>query len=352
MNSSFPPRPITLGLFERRVAGDDSLMELARRRFHQADLGAEMHAETPGELDRLMKFRPSPKAPVVVHLPRNFNLMEEDARTRILDFASSFAGRVYGLVVHDRAEMVTRRESFLRVARELDSRLTQIDRCPILFLEYAVGLEPETFARLFESIAELARFSACVDIGHVGIWQARSAYSQMHPGEDICLLKLQNVKLPQVIADVEKAAASALPAVLNLVEALGRLGKPVHFHLHDCHPLSTLSSFGVSDHLSFLQEIPLGFEYRGKRSVPSMFGCAGLSQVVVSAIETAGPERVSFTLEIHPTGDRLPLGDAAPLFGHWRDKTNAEQMNHWLSVLEQNHNLLLTLWAQYFTRSC
>jgi hypothetical protein len=29
------------------------------------------------------------------------------------------------------------------------------------------------------------------------------------------------------------------------------------------------------------------------------------------------------------------------LFGDWTDKTNAEQMNHWLSVLERNHILLL-----------
>jgi hypothetical protein len=351
MNSSFHLHPLTLGLFEKRIAGDDSLTELARLRFSQAGMGAEMHAGTPEQLDGLLKFRPSPNAPVTVHLPRDFNLMDEHARTLILDFASRFAGRVYGLVVHDRTEMVTRRESFLQVARELDSRLGQIDRCPMLFIEYAVGLEPETFAGFFESIAELTRISACIDIGHIGIWQARNAYSQMHPGEDICSLKVQNFKLPQVMADVERAAGSALPTVLNLVEAVGRSGKPVHFHLHDGHPLSTFSSFGVSDHLSFLQEIPLGFEYRGKRSVPSMFGLGGLSQVVAKAIETIGCDRVSFTLEIHPTADRLPLGDAASLFGHWRDKSNAERMNHWLSLLSQNHNLLITLWAKYFTRS-
>ena len=332
---------MTLGLFEKRIAGDDSLTELGRLRFSQAGMGAEMHAGTPDELDGLLKFRPSPIAPVTVHLPRDFNLMDEHARTLILDFASRFAGRVYALVVHDRTEMVTRPESIVRVARELDSVLARIDRCPMLFIEYAVGLEPETFARFFESIAALPRISACIDIAHIGIWQARNAYSQMHPGEDICLLKVQNFKLPQVIADVEKAAGSALPKVLNLVEAVGRLGKPVHFHLHDGHPLSTFSSFGVSDHLSFLQAIPLGFEYRGKRSVPSMFGPGGLSQVVAKAIETIGCDRVSFTLEIHPTADRLPLGDAAPLFGHWRDKTNAERMNHWLLLLSQNHNLLL-----------
>ena len=50
--------------------------------------------------------------------------------------------------------------------------------------------------------------------------------------------------------------------------------------------------------------------------------------------------RLSFTLEIHPTGGRLGLADAAGLFRHWTDKTNAEQMNHWLSVLQVNHALL------------
>jgi hypothetical protein len=71
-----------------------------------------------------------------------------------------------------------------------------------------------------------------------------------------------------------------------------------------------------------------------------MFGPAGLGRLVAKAIAAIGD--VSFTLEIHPTADRLPLGDdVVPLFGHWRDKTNAEQMNHWLSVLSLNHALML-----------
>ena len=312
----------------------------------------DVRPHTPGGGGGLLSFGPSPILPGTFLLPR-LSLWwggGGEGGVLFLGRGSWGGGFVYWLSTPPRGGCSAR--GVFSAGRRVFSRLAQIDRCPILFIEYAVGLEPETFARFFESIAELARISACIDIGHIGIWQARNAYSQMHPGEDICSLKLQNFKLPQVIADVEKAAESALPTVLNLVEALGRVGKPVHFHLHDGHPLSTFSSFGVSDHLSFLQEIPLGFEYRGRRSVPSMFGPAGLSQVVAKAIETIGPERVSFTLEIHPTADRLPLGDAAPLFGHWRDKTNAERMNHWLSLLSQNHNLLLTLWAKYFTRSC
>lgn len=341
MTSSSPPRPLALGLLEKRIDGDDCLMELARRRFQQTGMGAEIHARTPDQLDWLMKFRPSENAPVVVHLARDFNIAEAETRKRILDFALRFAGRVHSLVLHDQPEIVSRPQDFLRAAREMEVRLEKIDQCPMLFIEYAVGLEPSAFATFFASIRELARISACIDIGHVGIREARTTYAQTHPGEDICALKSQNAKLPQVMPEVEAVVSSAPATVLNLIERLGALGKPVHFHLHDAHPLSTSSPFGVSDHLSFLTEIPLQFEYRGRRSVPLMFGPAGLSRVVAKALDAIGPERVSFTLEIHPTEGLLSLGDAAPLFGHWVDKTNAERMNHWLWVLSRNHALVL-----------
>jgi hypothetical protein len=339
MNHSLQPRALTLGLFEKRIEGDNCLLELARLRLQQAGMGAEMHAGTPEQLDGLLRFRPSEEAPAVVHLPRDFHLADARSQGRILEFASRYAGRVHGLVMHDHADMAWRREDALRSAWEMDSRLAKIGRCPMLFVEYAVGLEPNTFAAFFESIRELPRISACIDIGHVGIRQARAAYSEIHPGQDICELKSQDTLLPQVMADVEAAVNAAPATVLDLVEGLGALGKPVHFHLHDAHPLSTFSPFGVSDHLSFLSEIPLRFEYRGRRSVPLMFGPAGLRRIVAKASEAIGV--VSFTLEIHPTFERLSLGDAELLFGHWRDKTNAEQMNHWLSVLARNHALLL-----------
>jgi len=341
MSSSIQSRPLTLGLFEKRIEGDDCLMELARQGFQQSGIGAEMHAGRPDQLDWLMKFRPSDDAPVVVHLARNLHLAEAQSRGRILDFASRFSGRVHGLVIHDHTDMASRPEDALRAAREMESGLGKIGGCPMLFIEYAVGLEPDTFAGFFASIRNLARVSACIDIGHVGIRQARAAYAQIHPGEDICSLKSQGARLPEVMTEVEAAVSSAPATVLDLVRVLGALGKPVHFHLHDAHPLSTFSPFGVSDHLSFLTEIPLRFDYRGRRSVPVMFGPAGLRRIVAEAVATIGSGRVSFTLEIHPTSERLPLGDAAPLFGHWRDKTNAEQMNQWILVLRRNHGLLL-----------
>jgi hypothetical protein len=334
------PECKTFGLFEKRVEGDDSLMELARLRFRQAGLGAEMHGDTPEQVEHELRFRPFPDAPVVVHLPRELDLAQAQSRNRIAEFASRLAGRVCGLVLHDHSDLASRPGAYLQAARQMQVRLQESRGGPMLFIEYAAGLEPGVFARFFEAIGGLPRISACIDTGHVGIWQARKTWSQTHPGQDICSLKSQPPGLPQAMPEIEAAVRSALPAVLELIEVLGSLGKAVHFHLHDGHPLSTFSPFGVSDHLSFLAEIPLRFEHRGRRFAPLMFGPSGLQRIVAKALECIAPAPPSFTFEIHPTFERLPLGDAAPLFAHWADKTNAEMMNHWLRTLARNHSVI------------
>jgi|ERR1051325_1233902 hypothetical protein len=332
---------MTLGLFEKRIEGDDALMKLAQLRFQQARMGAEMHAATPEQLESVMRFRPATDSPVVVHLPRHLNLSNEENRSEIGQMAAAFAGRIYGMVIHDNPDLAGRGDEFRKGAEAMQSRLAQIRGCPMLFVEYAAGVEPSLFARIFESIGELTHISSCLDVGHLGIQQARKTYRGKRPGEDVCTVKDQPRKIPEVISDVEAATGAALPTVLDLIERLAKPGKPVHFHLHDGHPLSTFSPFGVSDHLSFLIEMPLNFEYRGRRSVPLMFGRSGLQQIVRRAIEAIGRQKVSFTLEIHPGHGQLALGDAAGLFNHWTDKTNAERMNQWLAVLRQNHEALL-----------
>ena len=123
----------------------------------------------------------------------------------------------------------------------------------------------------------------------------------------------------------------AVGDVLDVSRAIGRLGKRLHFHLHDAHPLIP----GLADHFSFLLRLPIPFSYQGRRSLSMMYGPGGLAAVVSAAIE-AGGQQVSFTLEIHQVEGRLPLADAAPLFSHWTDTTNAERMNYWLSVLSEN----------------
>src|SRR5689334_16208307 len=148
--------PLILALFEKRIEGDDSLLELARVRCHQAGLGAEMHASTPQELEHLMKFRPGADSPVVVHLPRHFNLADAGNQNQIMAMAARFAGRIHGLLLHDHAEFATDPDKFIRAARDLNSRLLALPKAPIVFVEYAAGLEPDVFARFFDSVRDLA----------------------------------------------------------------------------------------------------------------------------------------------------------------------------------------------------
>jgi len=129
---------------------------------------------------------------------------------------------------------------------------------------------------------------------------------------------------------------SAVQDVLDVIRSIGSVGKHVHFHLHDGHPLIP----GLPDHFTFLRRLPVPFSYQGRRSLSMMYGPGGLAAIVSAATGACRPEAVSFTLEIHQVEGRLPLADASRLFARWRDVTNAERMNYWLSVLSENALLL------------
>jgi hypothetical protein len=315
-------------------------LQLAALRFKEAGLGPEFFAETPDELERLLIFKPAPEAPATVHLPRWINLFDEGSRALVLDFADKFKDRIFGLIIHDQREIALRFDNYLTALHGLESGLRNIGGSAYLFIEYAAGLEPDLFIELFRAAHNLERVSCCIDTGHLGLWQSRRVYSGKYPGKDICALKPHDAGLQDVIGDVQEAVAAAPAEVLRVIREISSLGKPMHYHLHDAHPLSTFSPFGVADHLSFLDKIMLPFEYMGERSLDLMFGPFGLSRVVAEALGFPGPDRVSFTLEIHPVEGTLPLGDASYLFLHWRDKGNAERMNFWLSVLRKNCQLV------------
>jgi sugar phosphate isomerase/epimerase len=269
----------------------------------------------------------------VVHLSRRVNLLEERGRALVETFASRFGGRVAGLVVHDKADMGARTGDLVAGLTELGDRLERRPGGPMLFLEYAAGLELDWFVDVAERLRRVPRVGACVDVGHVGIAQARASFSGHRPGLELAALRPDDPRLPELAADVQAAVASALPAVLRLVRALGQVGKPFHLHLHDGHPLVP----GLSDHFGFLTRVPVPFEHHGRRSLGPLYGPAGLAAIVRAA--RAGG-RASLTLEIHQVEGRRPLADAAGLFGHWRDLTNAERMNHWLAVLGEHAALV------------
>jgi hypothetical protein len=339
MSSPSPPPaepvPPLRGLFQRRLDGDDALLELARLRFDQAGLGAEVYADTPEELRWVLGFAPEWPHRPVVHLNRRVNLLEERGRAVVETFAARFGGRVAGLVAHDKADMGDRTGDLVAGLRELGGRLDRRPDGPMLFLEYAAGLELDWFVEVAERLRDVPRVGACVDVGHVGVAAARARFSRLHPGLDLAGMEPGDARLPELVADVQAAVACALPAVLRLLRSLGRVGKPFHLHLHDGHPLIP----GLSDHFSFLIRVPVPFEHDGRRSLDPLYGPAGLAAIVATAAR-AGGDRASLTLEIHQAEGRRPLADAAGLFGHWRDLTNAERMNHWLAVIGENAALV------------
>jgi hypothetical protein len=323
-------------LFQQRVDGDDALLKLAGLRFAQMGAAAEVYADTPDQLEHVLQFVPFHARLPVVHLNRAINVLHKRDRAMVREFADRFAGRVAGLVVHDKREMAAQTDRLLAAMRELNAYLCERRDGPLVFLEYAAGLDREWFIEIAERLQDAERVSCCIDVGHIGLRQAAATFGDRHPGLDLKKLSPVDDRLPDLVADIQDAVESALPHVLDVIRALGRLGKHVHFHLHDGHPLVP----GLRDHFSFLTRLPIPFSYHGRRSLSMMYGPGGLASIVSTALSGCPPQAVSFTLEIHQVEGRLPLADATWLFPHWQDITNAERMNYWLSVLSENVMLI------------
>jgi hypothetical protein len=188
------------------------------------------------------------------------------------------------------------------------------------------------------SLAPFPRVGVCIDTGHVGVWQARRAFAAQRPDLDYDLSELTpgDPRLPRVVGDVSAAVATALPTVLSLTAELLAIGGPLHFHLHDGHPLNP----GLPDHRGFLTRIPVPFAHGDRRSLDPLFGPAGLAALVTAVREARARGDASLTLEIHPWEGRLPVPEAAEAFAHWPDLTNAERMNAWLAELSRNARLV------------
>lgn len=325
--------PRLRGLFQQRVAGDDALLQLARLRFEQAGLGAELHAGSPAELERMLTFAPASEVLPTVHLPRGLDLLAPADCATVAEFAQRFAGRIAGFVAHDQRRMVDRTDHLVHALERLDAEIAGSG--PMVFLEYASNHPLEWFGGLAERLAGVASVSVCIDIGHVGVAESRRAFAALHPGVEVTSLQADPERLAAMAEDLQHAAGAALPAVLELTRVVCRLGKPVHFHLHDGHPLIPR----LSDHFSFLMRPAVPIMYSGRRSLDPMFGPDGARAIVAAAEGVTGAEP-SFTLEIHQARGRRPLDDAAGMFDHWTDLTNAERTNHWLAVLAENAVLL------------
>jgi hypothetical protein len=328
-------------LFQQRIEGDDALLQLARVRFEQAGLAAEVYAGSGPELERILGFTPPDARPPTVHLPRDLDLLDPGAASWLAGLAARFGDRVSGFVVHDRRHLPDRLPELTATAVGLSATL--VGAGPAwLFVEYAAGLPPERFVAIGEALRDVDRVGLAIDTGHVGIRQARREFARRRPADprDIAALSADEADLPALVDDVQAAVESGLDVVVDLIRALAGQAKPVHFHLHDGHPLVP----GLSDHFGFLSRVPVPFRYRGMSSLAPLYGVPGLGRIVRTVAETLGARRSSFTLEIHEHEGRLPLApeEVAGMFGRWHDLSQAERMNFWLRELAENASLVRT----------
>jgi hypothetical protein len=320
--------PPVRGLFQQQFAGDEALLRLAKLRFAQAGMPAELYAGSPEQLAHLLRIAPTLPVLPTVHLDRGIDIRTDAGRREVQRFSTQFTGRVAGLVVHDKDRMA---EAIPKVVAALSAmgRAGQ----PTIYLEYAAGMDPGLFLEIGERLRDVEGVGLCIDTGHVGIRRAHARFAALHPDLRLSDLAPHDPRLPHLVEDVQDAVASALPAVLDLITSAGRLGPTVHHHLHDGHPLLP----GLADHRSFLFRLPIPFPHLGRSSLDPLYGPAGLARILGAAVAAANGSGPSLTLEIHQAEGRLPLEDATGLFEHWRDRTNAERTNYLLSVIAANH---------------
>lgn len=333
------PKCMAMLKIQKPIDGDDALLRLAQARLFDAGLGGELHPGTPEHLAELASFLPGDH-PSTVHLPHALDILQEHTPAELIRYASVFGNTFYGYVLHDHLDMETRMDAYVDAFQALDKRLAEIPDAPWFFIEYAANIDFDMYVTLLTRLRDCRHVSACLDVGHLGIQAATLQFRLLAPEEDLCAYTPHTPDLPPRIQGIQRAVAAALPKALEIIDRITALGKPVHFHLHDGHPLSNLSYYNLSDHLGFLQEIDLPFEYEGRRRIGGMFGPDGLRALVSAAIRGLGAEACSFLVEVHPTERRVPLGEKEEFFRHWFDKTNAERMNGWLEMMLENAVLL------------
>jgi len=327
--------PKLLAMLTKQEIAGQRAPRLAQGEAGGSRLGAEISPRTPptstgssSSAGRQTLHRPPP-AGLQPHAGRGHR---HPARLRL----GPRVGRLFGLVTHDSRLFETEPAQALEVLREADRRLSTVPDSPMLFVEYASGIAPLAFASVFEQLRraeEGERLHRRGARGHPGL---SARLRRDRPARPRHLHPPAGDPRPRAASSTRSRPRSskALPTVLSLVERLTSLGKPVHFHLHDGHPLSPLSPYGVADHLAFLQPIRLPFNRPGEGQMLSgMFRPAGLRTIVRAALAKLPSKRVSFMLEIHPRPAVSRSASTPPLFSHWADTTNAERMNYWLENL-------------------
>src|SRR5205085_1652107 len=113
----------------------------------------EFYAASPAELRLEQQFHPrQPSQTSTVHLPRFLRVFDRRCHEAILAFSEACDPTVRGMVLHDQPEVASQLDEYIHAVVALDQRLRDQGPGPMLFIEYACGLEIPQFVRLFERV--------------------------------------------------------------------------------------------------------------------------------------------------------------------------------------------------------
>ena len=138
------------------------------------------------------------------------------------------------------SEMAAQTWTACRRLARAESRPCERPDGPLVFLEYAAGLDRGWFVEVAERLLPLSE-SVAASTSATSAWrQAAAKFGDSHPGLNLEAQPLDD-RLPDLVADVQDAVGSALPHVLDVTRSLARLGKHLHFHLQTGIPSSQVS---------------------------------------------------------------------------------------------------------------
>ncbi len=325
-------RPIVNGLLNYHIKGDDALLYLGKDRYQRAGMGVEIHPGTPEHLGQILKFTPD-TGRSTAHLPYSV-VLDHDDTDRVRDFVLTGGSQIAGYVLHDTLFYVDNFAAGIELIKRLSGKLEGHSE-GVVYIEYAACLPFELFYKLVEAVTGLPNIGICLDVGHIGINATMLELREINQNfadEDLKPGPAMTLERYNTIAG---AAQRGREFAINYVESICKHEIPIHFHLHDGHPLSTFSPYGVCDHLPFFWEIPTLLPNIG--AIGGLYGVSGLKRILEIALRRINVSKTSFTLEIHPQkGFKVLEDEYLNHFANWADLTNARAMNYWIDLVIQN----------------
>ncbi len=243
--------------------GREQYLPLQTDIMDRINIGAEINAHTYEALDtqlqategmplRTIHLRADPGEPFMYNFNTPDQQVARDSAYRISELLDTYGDKARGFILHEERGGEGRMTEAEK--KNYAAALSKIDGKGTIFLEYCSS-DPDDWIDVVSRVTSDS-VSACVDIGHL--------YQHFRAQEGL-----------DRDAAVERSR--------EVVERVSNIGKPVHFHVHDCDMTQGHPWYGVPDHL------PLG---------DGELGLEGIKDIIEPAYRNLSADKVTYNLEI------------------------------------------------------